>query len=349
MKYILRILASCFSLAVLVSCSTENTQEYVDTTGNFSIQFKSEPTTSTESITFPFGTFQWKRASVEPEDDLNLLYAVSYLDLPKRVVTSDSLRLLTQLFALTQQDLLAKLGEAGFGSMANIHIHRYPGREFVWISKIEELGYTRRVYLVKNRLYLLEVQYKSNNQHNTDIEPFFASFGLLKHSTNVNPEVRAQKPKKKFTIDYPGEVQKREQELYGFFGPQIILSEMHETNDNKAPDRYGNVLYGVNYSCIANQQFQSASEAVKRKYLRNNLRATPLIMNGGKIISGQESTVSGRWCFEETAEILGGKAIIRSRIFFVDNYMYQLMVMSVPGSENNEASEAFMNSFQLTR
>lgn len=349
MKFPTIILTSIALILLIISCNS-STDKYVDEKGNFSIRFGGEPDTTNEDQSFGFGTFKWKVAAYQPTEGFNKYYSVSYLDLPINIVTSDSLRLLTQLFAITQTDYLDLYGENGLATTFTKTINGYPGREFVWIIKSSDKGITRRYYLIKNRLYRMEVQYALNQQHNKEIGQFFKSFRLIKASKNPHPEKKAIKPVKKFHATFPGKTEVRYQEIYGEFGPQSMRIELHQSNLNNAPDEYGNIAYSVLCTVIPSKEANKLSEEEKRDFLRRNFKANKMNLSG-KIIHDSESTLHGKWCHDGMSEmeILGGekKIVIHYISLFEGNYMYQISVISVSGQQNNPKALRFIESFTL--
>jgi hypothetical protein len=345
MNYSNRLFVLFISLIVL-SCSDKSGSSYTDSAGNFKISFKKEPVISNESISFPFGNFNWKKASIQLPNNMSLSYSAGYVDLPAKIITSDSLRLLQELFGMTQNDYVQRFGNQAFSGMYYRTIQKYPGREFVWFDKANNIGYSRRVYLVKNRLYMLEVSYTSENQHSKDMLRFFESFRLLKITPNPNPEEELKAPEKNFTLNFPGPAVKKETQVQGALGPQIIVTEMYQTAE-PGIDEYHNIAYGVNYSHFTADQLKSFTNETKKEWILQTYRQSALISNGGKILTEKQTLVDGHWCHNGTAIVMDGKMFLQTQTFFIGTYMYQTMVLTEIGYENNRAATDFMNSFKL--
>lgn len=349
MKSGLIILTYIGLILSIVSCNSTS-DRYTDEAGNFSIHFGGEPDTTRETQHFGFGTYSWKVADFQPEEGLNNYYSVAYLDLPKKIMTSDSLRNLMQLFAITQADYAQLYGEDNLSGTFTRTIKGYPGREFIWVIQSDNKGITRRYYLVKNRLYRMEVQYPLTAQHNTDIKAFFNSFKLLKATNNPHPEKKATKPKKKFYARFPGQTQVQYQEIYGEFGPQSMRIELHQSHQNNEPDAYGNVAYSVLCSSIPKKEADRLTEEERKDYLKGTFRNNKMFQSG-KILHEGERNLEGKWCYEGMTELslAGGQTQLVMHVvcLFEDNYIYLIYVASIAGSQNNPEALRFIESFRL--
>lgn len=225
------------------------------------------------------------------------------------------------------------------------NINKYPGREFVWINPQTDNCYTRRVFYVKNKLYLLEVAYPSMNQHNLETALFLNSFKLLSKDINSYPEPIPVVPSKKFHISYPGTFVSKRQVIPGAHGPIYLVAEMHQSNIDKQADVFGNFAYGVNYTDFSKDSISSSSKELQKEFIYNTTVNNSMIQNGGEVISYEESTIDGNWCIEMKALIMKGIIEMRTKTFFKDQYLYQVMVLSSPDKSDNEASRKFMESF----
>lgn len=340
-------LYSLILLFFLASCSNSGKEYFSDKANDFKILFPTEPSVSDQSITFPFGSFSGKKYSLETSSGSNTSYSVTCIELPANIVHSDSMNLLSQLFAITQGDYLQKFGEGGLINTWIKNINKYPGREFVWTDKQGNSGHTRRVFYVRNKLYLLEVSYPTSNQHNVDIASFLDSFHLLSKEINPNPEPTPKTPSKKFTIEFPGASETRRMIVPGTKGPMYIISEMYQLKGSRRFDESGNFAYGVNYMNFQGEEILKMPEDIQRNFIYQNAVNSPMIQNGGQIISNIESTINGNWCIETKALILNGQIELTAKSFFKDNYLYQALVLSAAGKGGNPAANAFMESFHL--
>ncbi len=341
-KYIFHLFIFGFLLA---SCSNSGKEYFTDKENDFKIIFPGKPAISDRTVNFPFGSFTGKKFLYEATSGSNKSYSVTSIELPANIVHSDSLNLLSQLFALSQADYLKQYGE---GALVNSYIksvNKYPGREFVWGAARTNEGSTRRVFYVRNKLYLLEVTYTTTNQHNLEIASFLDSFHLLSTEINSKPEPVPTMPKKKFRITFPGATRSKSQIIAGDKGPEYIVTEMYEVDNYNHVDEFGNSGYGVNYMDFHNMEVINMSEDLQKKFLYQNAENNPLVLNGGKVISITESSIDGTWCIELKALALGGNIECTAKTFFKDKYLYQVLVLSQPNKSDNEAAKKFMESF----
>ncbi|MNE35722.1 hypothetical protein D3C80_1294980 [compost metagenome] len=255
------------------------------------------------------------------------------------------MNLLPQLFALTQVDYLNQIGEGGLLNTWIRNINKYPGREFVWSNPKTGDSYTRRVFYVKNKLYLLEVAYSSANQHNMEIVSFLNSFKLLNKDINPHPEPAPVVPSKKFSISFPGTPITRRQVLPGANGPIYLVAEMYQVSTDTQSDEFGNFAYGVNYTDFGKDSITNSSKELQKEFIYDSSINNPMIQNGGEVISYTESTIDGNWCIEMKALVMQGRIEMLTKTFFKDHYLYQVLVLSSPDKSENDAAKKFMESF----
>ncbi|WP_300663762.1 hypothetical protein, partial [Fluviicola sp.] len=152
-------------------------------------------------------------------------------------------------------------------------------------------------------------------------------------------------PKKKFDASFPGTTITRRQIIQGSKGPEYLVTESFEPSSLSKIDKFGNTAYCVNYIDFQREPMNQMSADLKKKFLHDSSLKNPVIQNGGEVLSIKESTIDGFPCSEMRALILGGQLEFYSKTFFRDNYLYQVIVLSLPKKSNNEASKKFMESF----
>jgi hypothetical protein len=338
-----------FLLFTFVSCSGQsNWDKYTDDKGQFTIEFKGKPALKSEPQQFQFANVTWTTAITDKPDKNNLSYLVKYADFPANIITSDSLRLLQEFFLFTQSDLAPTLGETGLDNINLKEVQKYPGREFRWIDKPNNLGYTRRVFLVKNRLYFLEVKYKLENDFNNDIEGFLDKFALVKIVDNSNPEITAEKPVKKFEAKFPGKTKLRDNPIFHeLFGNVYAMLESYEVpKDQMDLPTTKNVMYGVNYAKLPDDKVKTVPTQQIRDFVTKAFTDN-IEKQNGKILFQKEISLDGNWGIEAQGTMLNGMAIMHARAFVVNDYYYQVIVMSKSGTQNNKEALDFLNSFKL--
>ncbi len=337
-----------FFLVVVFSCSTQPEWiPYTNEKGSFKIGFKGKPLTKTEEQYFQFGDITWTSAYIEKPDASNLGYSIKYADFPPEVITSDSLRLLHEFFVFIQQDFFKNLGQESVSTIKIIQIQNYPGREFIWKDKKTKINYTRKIFLVKNRVYLLEVKYTPEHAFNKDIDGFCDKFSLINTIDNPNPEIIPEKPLKKFEATFPGETTTKDnQQFHEFFGNVYALLEGYEVPQADSPANM-NIMFAVNYLKIPGDKLKNISIEELREFARKAIIDNILSHAQGKVIYQKKISLDGNWGTEGQGIILDGKVVIHTRSYIVQDYYYQVMVMSKIGTENNKEAVDFLNSFKL--
>ena len=339
-------------LVTFISCSGQpKWDNYSDEKGDFKIEFKGKPSVKTEPQQFPFATVDWTTTFVDKPDKNNLSYLVKYADFPAKIISSDSLRLLQEFFIFTQGDLAPTLGETGLDNINLKQVQKYPGREFRWIDRPNKLGYTRRTFLVNNRLYFLEVKYKIENDFNNDIEGFLDKFTLIKKTNNSNPEITAEKPIKKFEVNFPGKTKTKDNPTFHeLFGNTYAMLEAYEVpKDQIDLPTTKNIMYGVNYVKLPADKLKTVSTEQVRTFVTKAFTDNIEKQSNGKILFQKEISLDGYWGIEGQGTMINGMAVMHLRSFIVNDYYYQIIVMCKNGTQNNKEALDFLNSFKLNK
>jgi hypothetical protein len=241
------------------------------------------------------------------------------------------------------------LGETGLDNINLKEVQKYPGREFRWIDRANKLGYTRRTFLVKNRLYFLEVKYKLENDFNNDIEGFLDKFALVKTADNTTPEITAEKPVKKFEAKFPGKTKFRDNPTFHeLFGNVYTMLEAYEApKDQMDLPSTKNIMYGVNYAKLPTEKLKTVPTQKVRDYVTKAFTDNIEKQSNGKILLQREISLDGNWGIEGQGTMINGIAVMHVRAFIVNDYYYQIIVVSKNGTQNNKEALDFLNSFKL--
>ena len=150
--------------------------------GNCSILMPASPKEIDKIINNPlYGELTAKIWTFQPEKgpDPNIAYMVGYIDYPERTIHSDSIRLLKNFFNSSRDGAINNV-QGKLLSETIINLSGYPGRE-VRVDFKNGLALIRyRYFLVRNRLYMLQVITLTENNFNASINKFLDSFNLLK-------------------------------------------------------------------------------------------------------------------------------------------------------------------------
>jgi len=346
---IFRICFMSFLLIGFINCPAQSEwKPYTNKKGKFKIDFKDKPTENKKSQPLGAISLNWTIIEVNEPDNSTLTYSVKYADLSPDFITSDSLHMLQEFFSFTQSDLAPSLGESGLYEINVKQIQKYPGREFRWIDKPNDIGYTRRLFLVKSRLYFLEVKFTLENNFDIDIMGFLDKFTLINIPDNTNPEKLSEKPEKKFEAMFPGKTRVRNNPTIDeIFGNINASAEAYETpRDQLDLPSIQNMLYGVNYVKLPAAKLKVLSREQRMEFLRSTFTNT-IEKHNGKLLFEKEIKLDNNPGYEGQGTIVNGMAVMHLRAFMIDDYYYQVIVISKNGMENNKAALDFLNSFKI--
>lgn len=143
-------------------------QVFTSNLGRFTVEFPKPPkiTSYTQELEGEFST----QHLFVTEKESDQRFIVAYLDLPSALLQGQSQEILDRVVAQTLNNQQMRILK---DNQRSITLGEYPGKEF----RLEQNGkmVVMRLYLVKNRLYLLSTQ----SLENTEIEQFLNSFQLL--------------------------------------------------------------------------------------------------------------------------------------------------------------------------
>ena len=167
-----------FLLVILnFSCNSFYWKSIINTEGNFRISFPIKPTQLNSQIQSSFGLLNEKTLGCG-YDGKNSLYSISYLDYPDSIINSGSPNTIIDSIFKNAVALAVK----GFTNckileQKNIYYKIFPGTQ----AKLKtDFGFMfTKFYLVKNRLYIMDVGCTRDNYYNSRIDKFFDSFELI--------------------------------------------------------------------------------------------------------------------------------------------------------------------------
>ncbi|MFN8254041.1 MAG: hypothetical protein U0W24_00010 [Bacteroidales bacterium] len=338
------IIGIVLGINIYTHYKASNWKTYKDEVGNFSIEFPENPNLESREQSWKYGYLTWKIIKVNSDEkDLNIHYLVRYCDLPKWFFSSDSLQYIQDLANLTQVEISNKVGASGLNNLSIKQINKYPGREYRWKDLTDKVGYTTRFFFVKRRFYVLEVKYILENDFNNDIEGFLDKFKLLKITENNNPEILPERPIRNFVIEFPMTPKIRENPVYHELTGNVYgINETYEVpGDQKNDPNIENLAYGINYAKLPQNTITSDSLVLIRKFISSAIETM------GKVMDQKEIEINAGWGVEAKVEAPNFPAIYHVKMFIINDMLYQILVVSKKGKENNKAERDFINSFKL--
>jgi hypothetical protein len=170
-----------FFTSVSFTAFCQNWENISPEGGSCTILMPAKPEHTKRIINHPtYGKLTMNMALLKPKDstDLNLIYGLSYTDYPLGSIHSDSTTILESFFNSSRDGAIANV-QGELLSETILNLSEYPGRE-LRINFKNGLALIRsRNYLVKNRLYNLQIITLTKNNFNISINKFLDSFKLL--------------------------------------------------------------------------------------------------------------------------------------------------------------------------
>ncbi|TLX77659.1 hypothetical protein E9993_03180 [Labilibacter sediminis] len=147
----------------------------------FKIEFPKEPTSNPQVINSAIGELKMNmfmyHASSNGKDD-NLVYLANYTEYPDSLVNSENTETLPTFFRNSIDGAVTNV-HGKLLSEKNIAIDEYPGREVRIDFQQGKAVITMRIFLVKNKMYMLQTITATNKDFNKSITQFMDSFKLL--------------------------------------------------------------------------------------------------------------------------------------------------------------------------
>ena len=180
-KISLNIILGFFLTAISLTAFSQNWDNISPEECKCAILMPGKPEQAKRTINHPaYGKLTMNFAILQPKDstDPNLVYMLSYTDYPTGTIHSDSTNTLESFFASSREGAIANV-QGKLLSETIVNLSGYPGRE-LRINFKNGLALIRcRNYLVKNRLYTIQIITLTENNFNNSINKFLESFKLL--------------------------------------------------------------------------------------------------------------------------------------------------------------------------
>jgi hypothetical protein len=145
------------------------------------LEFPQKPTEKKQKINSAVGKLKMNMYLYEPTEqakDENLVYLFNYTEYPASKISSDNKDMLKPFFDNAIQGAVNTVN-GKLLSEKDISIGKYPGREVKVDYKEGYAVITIRLYLVKNRMYMLEAITKTTKDANASLAKFMNSFKLV--------------------------------------------------------------------------------------------------------------------------------------------------------------------------
>ena len=154
--------------------------EFKPENGNCSLIMPGEPTKQEKIVNTALGELKLTIFMFQPDEgtDDNVLYGLSYSEYPAEYINSDSSAPLIKTFFDNARDGAIKNIQGKLLTETIIKYKQYPGREQIVEIKDGIAILKFRHYLVKNRVYTMQVITLAKDNFNKSINKFLDSFKL---------------------------------------------------------------------------------------------------------------------------------------------------------------------------
>lgn len=181
-NYLLSLSVLIIAVAITSFCpQTNDWKEFSPSKSDCAVLMPGEPEMREKLLNSDLGEIKLILYMYQPPkdgSDPNVAYAVSYMDYPADRITSDSSQLIKAFFDNARDGAIRSI-QGKLLTEEIIKYKQYPGREqrIDFRNGMAVIKY--RHYLVKNRLYSLQVITPTENNFNKSINKFLDSFKLL--------------------------------------------------------------------------------------------------------------------------------------------------------------------------
>jgi len=311
---------------------------------NFRIDFFQQPNISADTSFLqdtPIVTYNWE---INVDDTLheNKYYGLSLTKYPSEYICSDSLLSVVEGFINSSQSALFDDKEFVLLSSSLVEKDGYPGKIFKWENTNTNMFLEFRVFLVNSSLYQLSVVSRESQNHNMFINNYFDSFNLI-NTTKGNFIVPKDSVAQKYLIDFPSKPTTQNKLIDSEYGKLTINIQTLETNEDS--DNIAYVSLQTKYPTkVVNQDEIYELNKFYKKCIDNSLQSV-----NGELISINDVFYKNRLGKEYKCYFSKGEFLMVYRVFYIDEYLYSLGVITYPNKDNNRRMSDFFNSFRIVK
>lgn len=309
---------------------------------HFEIDFKEPPLFSGDTSSFEEGeifSYYWEN-DVNDTTHPNVYYAIGLDIYPPEFIHSDSSYETIEGFLNSSQYELLDNDDFTLITSELIELNGYPGKKFNWRVNSNYNFLEFRVFLVKNYLYIISTVTYAHANPNSFINKYFDSFKL----TDV-PDGNYQKPiveqNNSYQVDFPGQPTTQSKTVDSEMGQLQLDIQMFE------PTNPGDNLVFISLQTNYPQQAADENDPISLNALYKRSIDGSLSAVNAELISILDIEYQ-EWAGKEfKAYITQSNLLMVYRLFYIDNNMYSLGVITFPENDNNEEMEYFFNSFKI--
>lgn len=348
-----------FSILLLIACTSQiNGQhpdspelEFKDPHGMFKINFIHTPT-KYQTKDWPVETIYQDSGQAEIS---NILYSISYRDYENGMYHSDSINNIEFDIQYSQKKIMQKYSLELMRPPFQTSILGYPGAEFRYKTYDGTKAVRVKVFIVKNRLYILKVETLMQNNFNKGINKFMDSFELLNLKENEKPYLnlpsKEELKNKPYTIKFPTKSENTQTRVIPFqFASEkhAFIMEMVQT-DTEILEQEQNLLYGVGFvnlpkgQDITEEAFNAILIDLKKIQTAGYSETVLLKENSIKT----DKAIGAELLVELT--MMGIRMEMYTQLLYFKNTCFQIQVMTPKKYSSNPKIKEFINSFKVNK
>jgi hypothetical protein len=310
----------------------------------FKINFFQQPSISADTTFLqdtPIVTYNWE---INVDDTLheNKYYGLSFTKYPSDYICSDSLLSVVEGFINSSQNELLEDKEFVLLSSSLVEKDGYPGKIFKWKNINTNMFLEFRVFLVNSSLYQLSVVSREDQNHNKFINNYFNSFNLI-NTTKGSFILPDDSVEQKYLIDFPSKPTTQNKFIDSEYGKLTINIQTLETDETS--DNLVYVLLQTKYPTrVVNQDNIYELNKFYKKCIDNSLQSV-----NGELISINDVFYNNILGKEYKCYFSKGEFLMVYRVFYIDEFLYSLGVITYPNKDNNKKMSDFFNSFRIIK
>lgn len=330
----------CFFLLISCEQPQKDVVKFQDKNGRFKISFSVKPTITEQSGETVYGKTTTYSFKAEPKNDDNISYEIHYVDYPESFADTLSIESIYAVFNGSQTTNMNSDDIELIGNF-NHNILGYIGREFRWkYVNLQKLSRVR-FYMVNNRMYILSVNTKEENNFNLGINQFFESFELINTAPNAKEQVLSKKSEKIYKIKFPQSTEVREVETQTEYGNAKVIAELYQPNTEDDD----NVIYMSSSLEYPKDITQMDNFNLKEYY--TNFIAAAMNARQSTLISQKEISKDDIVGVEVKESFQEGQIFVKQQMFLKGNTLISIQVMTAPYRYGNKSMNTFFDSFEF--
>lgn len=177
----MKLVLPLFLIVFLCSFAATQWSDFESKEGNFKASFPMKPEESTQEVNTEIGTLNMNLFIAETEKikGENSMYIVMYSDYPDSLVSSDLEKSTVDRFLRGAVSGAATNMKGNVTKEEDVVYKKFPGKHVLIDFADGQATMEMEMFLVKNRMYILESGYEKGKANRASITKFFASFQLL--------------------------------------------------------------------------------------------------------------------------------------------------------------------------